>query len=372
MQLSRTSRSAKSKLLISPVFLHCRSVPAARADDASHRAKVEEMLRLTKTDSGLHEQLTNLQTRVGEIAKQQFNLPTPTAEQTASITEYEGKMQQITTEEVGWEQLRPVIVTSSTPTALPMRIWTASSRSTSRPAGRRWWQKMPQVAGKTTATVQDRIKELQPKLAIPDAELCREAEADAARGSRSVRPSAPSTDTHPRLQPGRNVSCVLTLALDDVSQHRFDIERRRHFPPALNRIPAHLTLFHTLPEDDGYDSTRSLAAHIHDQNLPMHVSERAIHRPRCHVHGGIARSAGAASHPCEPFFDDRCFRRRTGRAFARMSWLRTRSHQRSRRRRSTCCRQSLRRGRDRAWALTCGAIKGGPWEHMQRFAFVNS
>ena len=46
------------------------------------------------------------------------------------------------------------------------------------------------------------------------------------------------------------MSCVLTLALDDASQGRFELERRRYFPPALNRIPAHLTLFHTLPEDE--------------------------------------------------------------------------------------------------------------------------
>ena len=46
------------------------------------------------------------------------------------------------------------------------------------------------------------------------------------------------------------MSCVLTLALDEASQQRFEAERRRYFPPALNRIPAHLTLFHTLPEDE--------------------------------------------------------------------------------------------------------------------------
>jgi 2'-5' RNA ligase len=46
------------------------------------------------------------------------------------------------------------------------------------------------------------------------------------------------------------MSCVLTLALDDEAQHRFESLRQRHFPPARNRIPAHLTLFHTLPESE--------------------------------------------------------------------------------------------------------------------------
>ena len=163
MHLPRTARSAKSKLVLLSLCI-AAAVPAARADEASHRAKVEEMLRLTKTESGLHEQLTNLQTRVGELSKQQFNLPSPTPEQTASIKEYEGKVQQITTEEVSWEQIRPLIVKlysdSFTDTELDGIIAFYKS-----PAGEALVAKMPQVSGKTTATVQDRIKELQPKLA---------------------------------------------------------------------------------------------------------------------------------------------------------------------------------------------------------------
>jgi 2'-5' RNA ligase len=40
---------------------------------------------------------------------------------------------------------------------------------------------------------------------------------------------------------------ILTLALDERSFACFDEQRRRHFPPDRNLIPAHLTLFHKLP-----------------------------------------------------------------------------------------------------------------------------
>jgi 2'-5' RNA ligase len=40
---------------------------------------------------------------------------------------------------------------------------------------------------------------------------------------------------------------ILTLALDPVSHALFEAERQRHFPPARNIVPAHLTLFHHLP-----------------------------------------------------------------------------------------------------------------------------
>ena len=43
---------------------------------------------------------------------------------------------------------------------------------------------------------------------------------------------------------------ILTLALDPNSQTHFEQMRQQHYPSALNRIGAHLTLFHTLPESE--------------------------------------------------------------------------------------------------------------------------
>lgn len=43
---------------------------------------------------------------------------------------------------------------------------------------------------------------------------------------------------------------ILTLQFDSATANFFQRKRETHFPPALNRIPAHLTLFHALPGDD--------------------------------------------------------------------------------------------------------------------------
>jgi hypothetical protein len=37
--------------------------------------------------------------------------------------------------------------------------------------------------------------------------------------------------------------------MDDDAQQWFEEQRQRFYPPALNQIPAHLTLFHALPGD---------------------------------------------------------------------------------------------------------------------------
>lgn len=47
--------------------------------------------------------------------------------------------------------------------------------------------------------------------------------------------------------PPDDAPLVVTAHLDDASFAILDSLRRRHFPPALNRIPAHVSLFHALP-----------------------------------------------------------------------------------------------------------------------------
>ena len=43
---------------------------------------------------------------------------------------------------------------------------------------------------------------------------------------------------------------ILTLGVDAAAQLHFDAERKRYFPARLNRIPAHISLFHALPGED--------------------------------------------------------------------------------------------------------------------------
>ena len=46
----------------------------------------------------------------------------------------------------------------------------------------------------------------------------------------------------------KDASMILTLWLDEETQATLDRLRERYFPPERNFIPAHVTLFHSLPE----------------------------------------------------------------------------------------------------------------------------
>lgn len=61
---------------------------------------------------------------------------------------------------------------------------------------------------------------------------------------------------------------ILTLAFDEATFVHFDGLRRRHFPEALNFIPAHATLFHHLPGEEEAGIEETLAALARTQPPP--------------------------------------------------------------------------------------------------------
>jgi 2'-5' RNA ligase len=66
------------------------------------------------------------------------------------------------------------------------------------------------------------------------------------------------------------MTTILTLQLEPTAQAHFDDLRQQHFPPARNQIPAHLTLFHQLPDSD---ETLTILHHAaHQPPFPLQVT----------------------------------------------------------------------------------------------------
>ena len=53
---------------------------------------------------------------------------------------------------------------------------------------------------------------------------------------------------------------ILTLAMDEPARAHFQSLRDAHFPPTLNRVPAHLTLFHHLPGERAAEVDETVSA----------------------------------------------------------------------------------------------------------------
>jgi 2'-5' RNA ligase len=63
---------------------------------------------------------------------------------------------------------------------------------------------------------------------------------------------------------------ILTLHLDPTSQTHFEALRQQHFPRERNQIPAHLSLFHSLP--DTPEITHTLATVSAREPFPLQVT----------------------------------------------------------------------------------------------------
>lgn len=62
---------------------------------------------------------------------------------------------------------------------------------------------------------------------------------------------------------------ILTLMLDEANQAFFDEQRRLYFPPKINYLGAHLTLFHALPGDELATIVTDLGAVAAAQPAPL-------------------------------------------------------------------------------------------------------
>ena len=70
-------------------------------------------------------------------------------------------------------------------------------------------------------------------------------------------------------RPDDTAPLILTLRFDASSFARLDALRRAHFPPAINHLRAHLTLFHHLPGDRLSDVRDALATVADRPPLPL-------------------------------------------------------------------------------------------------------
>ena len=162
------------------------------------------------------------------------------------------------------------------------------------------------------------------------------------------------------------MSCVLTLALNDDAQQRFEQMRQRYFPPELNRIPAHLTLFHTLPEDDTVMETLTEFA-SRNVAFPMQVTElRSIGRG---VAFFLQSTEARAMHRglSEAFAGTLSSQDRQG--FRPHVVAQNKVTPQMARETLAVLQAGFQPWRCHAVGLDLWRYLGGPWMHLQRFSF---
>lgn len=85
---------------------------------------------------------------------------------------------------------------------------------------------------------------------------------------------APSPSQQPKRESENEAVYILTLMTDQAHHERMTALRKRYFPPKLNKLDAHLTLFHALPESKLEGSIIPTIQHVASQTTPFSVTAK--------------------------------------------------------------------------------------------------
>jgi hypothetical protein len=198
------ARKHRSALLLLVLAL---TLPlAAHADDASHRAKAQQLVELLGTQKAVQQNADNLVSQVKEVGEKASG-PDLTPEQKAKIAAFEKQATDVIDAQVGWKTLEPLFIDTYT------KAFTEDELSGiiafyKTPAGAAFLEKTPalneqnarfektRMAALTTQWRQ-LVADLQKSLTPPPAPAASASTTPPASSAAPAKPSAPASSPTP-------------------------------------------------------------------------------------------------------------------------------------------------------------------------------
>jgi uncharacterized protein len=156
-----TSRLSINRLAL--LFVLALSIPlAAHADEASHRAKAQEMMKFLKTEQVVQQISDNIRKQVSDAANSIVG-PDPTPEKKVKLDDFVKQASLLIDAQLGWKSMEAGFtdVYLKTFTEEEMEGILTFYKS---PAGIALLEKMPKVNDQVTQLGQSRMTTLQPQL----------------------------------------------------------------------------------------------------------------------------------------------------------------------------------------------------------------
>lgn len=139
------------------------TLPLAHADDASKRAKIEEMFTLTKVNQVFDGMLTQMSAAAKAAADQQAASQNLTPEQQKLTEQFQARTQAIVQQYLSLDHLKPLIVQVYMDTYTEDEIDGILAFYHS-PAGQAFLAKTPQLMTRTVELMQTQMADVQPQL----------------------------------------------------------------------------------------------------------------------------------------------------------------------------------------------------------------
>ncbi len=135
---------------------------AARADEASHKAKAEEVMTTLHLDRMVNGVMQNAMQQTTALVSQRYNGSIPPAA-AASLSDFQKKLAGVLEPQVGWAAIKPEYVKLFTAQFPEEQLDTILAFYRS-PAGKALMEKLPGVEQEVGKTLQTRVQALQPQV----------------------------------------------------------------------------------------------------------------------------------------------------------------------------------------------------------------
>ena|SRR5579875_854106 len=135
----------------------------ARADDASKRAKAEQLFTIMKLDKMMDQLMAGITKQVQQMTQSMPGAGNPTPEQKKITADFQQHVLNLVEQRLGWKALEPDFITlyASTYTEEELDGILGFYRS---PVGQKMLEKTPELMAKSTELTQQKMRELQPEM----------------------------------------------------------------------------------------------------------------------------------------------------------------------------------------------------------------
>jgi uncharacterized protein len=147
-------------VLLIVLTLGCSS---ARGDEASKRAKAQQLFMLLHMDRMMDQLLVGVKSQIQQIVQNMPGTDEATPEQKKQVADFQQRVLTLVNDKLGWKALEPDFINlyASTYTEEELDGILAFYRS---PAGQKMLDKTPELMTKSTEITQQKMREVQPQL----------------------------------------------------------------------------------------------------------------------------------------------------------------------------------------------------------------
>jgi hypothetical protein len=163
-------------LLLGPPCLH--------ADDASRRAKVEELFTLIHLDETYGQMMTQIKAQSSQMTSQIFPTGAMTDTQKTQVAEFQGNVDTILQQSLSWESLKPEYIKLYTDEYTEPELDGMLTFYKS-PVGQSMLAKTPELLKASSAIAMGRMATVEPKLRQMMEDLEQQVKQESGNGAKS-------------------------------------------------------------------------------------------------------------------------------------------------------------------------------------------